>query len=169
MEILSEVHRPYRLDSFSESLSITHFWSFSAHMLDFKLSSLEYLEETVGGTVKVQIDNTTVDIPASWHIMIVDKETYMIDMIPITKCASFDTDVFLFSPEDGKLATGKIKILEYNQKGTCFAPEIQKATAMVQSAGQRLFHGRMIHYGAVIGPYDLHRWIGNLTVGDILN
>lgn len=169
MEILSEVSRPYRLDSFSDTPSITHFWGFSAHMLDFKLYPLEYLEETVGGTVTVQLENTVVDIPSSWHIMIVDRETYTIDMIPITKCASFDTDIFLFSPDDGKLATGKVKILDYKPKGVCFSPEIQKATAMIQSVGQRLFHGKLIHYGALICPYDLHRWIGDLTVGDILN
>lgn len=168
MEILSEVNRPYRLDSFSDPMTISHFWLFDAHMLDFKLQPMQYLEETVGGIVKAQIHNTVVEIPASWQIMIVDKETYVIDMVPITQCASFDTDVFLFSPTDGKLCTSKIKILEYSNKGACYAPEIPKATAMIQSVGQKLFHGKQVHYGAVIGPYDLHRWIKQKTVGDIL-
>jgi hypothetical protein len=29
-------------------------------------------------------------------------------------------------------------------------------------------HGKSVFYGIVMGPFDLHRWIGNLAVGDIL-
>jgi len=168
MQILSEVNRPYIIDSFTAPLGVTHFWSFSGHMLDFKLEQTQYLEEIVGQTIRVRVQNLEIDLPASWYIMIVDKETYTVDMVPISHCASFDQDVLLFSPDDSKLKTGKISVIDFKPKGMCIAPEIPKGSAMIHPTGPELSHGRSIFYGIVIGGHDLYRWIGGKTVGDIL-
>lgn len=100
--------------------------------------------------------------------MIVDKETYTIDMVPISHCASFDQDVLLFSPDDSKLKTGKVKVLNYLPKYVCIAPEIPKGSAMIHPTGVELSHGKPCHYGIVVGPHELYRYICGRTVGDIL-
>jgi hypothetical protein len=168
MQILSEVNRPYIIDSFTAPMGVSHFWTFSGHMMDFKLEEASYLEEIVGQTIRIRVQNLEIDLPASWMIMIVDKETYTIDMVPLAQCASFDQDVLLFSPDDSKLVTGKVTVLDFKKKSACIAPEIPKGSAMIHPTGPELSHGRSIFYGIVIGPHDLYRWIGGKAIGDIL-
>lgn len=168
MQILSEVNKPYIIDSFTAPMGVTHFWTFSGHMLDFKLEETQYLEEIVGQTVRVRVQNLEIDIPASWYIMVVEKETYTIDMIPIAQCASFDQDIMLFSPDDSKLTTAKLQVIDFKNKGLAIAPEIPKGSAMIHPTGPELMHGRSIFYGIIIGPHDTYRWTGGKTVGDIL-
>jgi len=168
MQILSEVNKPYSIDSLTAPMGVTHFWTFSGHALDFKLEQNLYLEEIVGQTVRIRVQNLEIDLPATWHIMVVDRETYTIDMVPIAHCASFDHDVFLFSPDDGKLKTGKVTVLDFLKKGVCICPEIPKGSAMVHPIGIDDIHGRSVYYGIVVGGHDLHRWIDGKTIGDIL-
>lgn len=167
MQILSEVNKPYIIDSFTAPMGVSHFWSFSGHMLDFKLEEAKYLEEIVGKTIRIRVQNLEIDLPASWNIMIVDQETYTIDMVPIAHCASFDQPVLLFSPEDGKPKVGKATVVDFKDRGVCIAPEIPKGSAMIHPTGPELLHGRSIFYGIVISGHDLYRWIGGKTIGDI--
>lgn len=168
MQILSEVNRSYLIDSFTAPIGVSHCWMFSGHMMDFKLEPLQYLEEIVGPTVRLRIQNLELELPASWHIMIVDKETYTVDSIPISQCASFDQDVLLFSPDDNKPTTGKALVLNFIRKGTCIAPEVPKGSALIHPIGPSFSHGKLCMYGVIVGPHDLGRWIGGKTVGDIL-
>jgi hypothetical protein len=168
VQILSEVNRPYIIDSFTAPLGVSHFWTLSGHMMDFKLEEMQYLEEIVGQTIRIRVQNLDIDLPASWSILIVDKETYTIDMVPIAQLASFDQDVLLFSPDDSKLKTGKAMVIDYREKAVCIAPEIPKGSAMIHPTGPELSHGRSIFYGIVVGGHDLYRYIGGKTVGDIL-
>ena len=168
MQILSEVSRPYIIDSLTAPMGVSHFWSFSGHMLDFKLEELSYLEETIGPTVRIRVQNLDIDVPASWHVLAVDKETYSIDSIPITATATFEQNILLFSPDDSKPTTTTITIVDFTPKQSVFHPMIPKGSAMIHPTGPEIWHGKNIFYGVVIGPYDLHRWISGMTVGDIL-
>lgn len=168
MQILSEVSRPYIIDSVSAPMGVTHFWSFSGHMLDFKLEPLEYLEETIGPTISIRVQNLEIDIPASWSLLAVDKETYTVDMIPVTTCATFEHDILLFSPDDSKLVTTKLNVVNFADKKSCIHPAIPKGSAMIHPTGPEISHNRYIFYGIVCGPHDLYRYCGGKTVGDIL-
>ncbi len=124
MLLMSEISKPYLLDSFTAPLGVTHFWTFSGHMLDFKLEEMQYLEEIVGKTIRIRVENLEIDLPASWNIMAVEKENYTLDMIPIAQCATFNQDILLFSPYDSKLKTCKINVIDFKSKCICIAPEI---------------------------------------------
>lgn len=168
MHILSEVTRPYIVDSITSPMGVSHFWAFSGHMMDFKLEPLEYLEETIGPTIRIRVQNLEIDIPASWSIIAVDRETYTIDTIPVTACATFEHDIFLFSPNDSKLVTTKLNVVNFTERKSCIHPMIPKGSAMIHPTGPEISHGRSIFYGIVCGPHDLFRYIGGRTVGDIL-
>lgn len=168
MQIMYEAGRPYLIDSITAPMGVSHFWAFSGHMMDFKLEELEYLEETVGPTVTVRVQNLEIDMPASWSLIAVDRETYTIDSIPVTSCATFEHDILLFSPSDSKLVTTKLSIIDFSEKKSCIHPLIPKGQAMIHPTGPEISHGRNIYYGIVCGPHDLNRFIGNMTVGDIL-
>jgi hypothetical protein len=137
-------------------------------MLDFKLEPFIYIEETTGPTITVSVQNMEIDLPSSWQVLVVDEETYMIDCIPVAHCASFDHSVFLFSPQDGKMATAHMRIVNFSQQASCIHPSVPKGSALVIPTGPELLHGTPVFYGIVCGPYDLHRWIEGRTVGEIL-
>jgi hypothetical protein len=168
MQLLSEVSRPYLVESLTAPIGISHFWSFSGHMMDFKLETMEYLEETTGPTIKIKVQNLHFDIPASWHLLAVDMETYVVDSIPVTSAASFAHRLMLFSPDDAKLVTTTATVVDYQKKGVCVHPTIPKGSAMVHPTGPEMSHGKSIFYGIVCGPHDLHRWVSGRTVGDLL-
>lgn len=170
MVILSEINRPYVIDSLTAPLpqgSRFH-WAFSAQQLDFTLNEITYLEETLGPTITLMIDGSEVRVPGAWNILIVDRETYTIDAVPVTACASFAHEAFVFSPEDGKLITAPIRVSNWEPKGSCIYPAIEKANALVHAISPGKKHGKEVTRGVIVGPYDLWRWIGNKTVGDIL-
>jgi hypothetical protein len=168
MQILSDFSRPYIIDNISAPMGVTHFWSFSGHMMDFKVESLDYLEETTGPTITIKVQNLEMDLPASWSLIAVDKETYTIDTIPVTACATFEHDILLFSPHDSKLVTTKLQVVNFSEKKSCVHPMILKGSAMIHPTGPELSHGKQIFYGIVCGPHDLGRYINGSTVGDIL-
>ena len=168
MQILTEVSRSYIIDSLTGPMGVSHFWTLSGHMMDFKLEPLEYLEETIGPTIRVRVQNLEIDFPASWNLIAVDRETYTIDSIPITACATFEHDILLFSPGDSKLVTTKLTVVDYFEKKSCIHPMIPKGSAMVHPTGPEMSKGQSIFYGIVCGPHDLYRYVGGKTVGDIL-
>ena len=79
------------------------------------------------------IEDTEVRVPGSWNILIVDRETYTVDAVPVTACASFAHEAFIFSPEDGKLITSPIRVIGWDPKGSCIYPAVEKATMASQN------------------------------------
>lgn len=169
MQVLHEANKSYIIDSITAPMGITHYWSFNAPMLDFKLEKFKYLEETIGPVIKIRVQNLEIDIPTSWMLLAVDKETYTVDTIPVTSCATFEHDILLFSPDDCKLVTTRLTVIDYNKKQSCFHPLIQKGTAMIHPTGPEFSHRKQLFYGIVMGPHDLGKHIAGKTVGDILN
>lgn len=156
------------IDSITAPMGVSHFWTLSGHMMDFKLEPLEYLEETIGPTMRARVQNLEIDLPASWSLVAVDRETYTIDTIPVTSCATFEHDILLFSPDDSKLVTTKLTVVEYFEKRSCIHPMIPKGSAMIHPTGPEMMNGKSIFYGIVCGPFDLGRYLCSKTVGDIL-
>ena len=168
MKILSELSRPYNFNSISDPIGISHYWVFSGHMLDFKLEPLSYVEQIVGPVIRIKVRDTEINIPASWHIVAVDTETYTLDTIPITACATFDHDIFLFSPNDSKLTTTKIKVIDYFENETSVQPVVPKGSILASPVGEANMHGKPVFYAIMCGPHDIHRHLAGTTVGDVL-
>ena len=169
MIILNEINRPYIVDSLTAPIVLRHHWIFNGQQLDFGLNEIQYLEETTGPTVTLQIEDSEVRVPGAWNVLIVDRETYTVDAVPVTACASFEHLAFVFSPEDGKLITAPIRVLNWEPKGVCIYPAVDKANALVHAISPGVLHGKTVPRGVVVGPSDLWRYIGGKTVGDLLN
>lgn len=168
MKILSEISRPYNFSSIVDPIGISHFWIFSSQLMDFKLEPISYVEQITGPVVQIKVRDTLISIPASWHIIAVDLETYTLDTIPITACATFDHDIFLFSPTDSKLTTAKINVIGYEEEETCTHPLVPKGSILASPIGEELSHGKPAFYAIMCGPHDLHRHLQGATVGDVL-
>lgn len=157
------------IDSLTQPLPLRHHWIFNAQQLDFTLTEIQYLEEHVGPTITLLIGDVEVRLPGSWNVMIVDSETYTVDAVPVTACAAFAHDAFVFSPEDGKLITSPVRVVGWEPRETCVYPAVEKGQALVHAISPGVLHGKPTARGVVVGPNDLWRWIANKTVGDVLS
>jgi hypothetical protein len=166
--ILCETNKPYIIDSLTQPLPLRHHWIFNAQMLDFVLNEIMYLEETVGPTVTLIVGDAEVRVPGAWNILVVDMETYTVDAIPVTACAAFEHQAFVFSPTDSKMIVEPIRIASLEPSGSCIYPALEKAQALVHAISPGVSHGKITTRGIIVGPADLWRWISNKTVGDIL-
>lgn len=149
-------------------MGVSHFWTFSGHLMDFKLEKLEYLEETTGPTVTLRVQNLDIALPASWSLLAVDMETYKVDCIHVASAAAMAHSLLLFSPDDSKLVTTTAMVTDFKKKASVVHPTVPKGSAMVHPTGPEISHNRSIFYGIVCGPHDLYKWISGRTVGDIL-
>jgi len=168
MIILNEISKPYIIDSITAPIVLRHHWIFSGQQLDFTLNEVQYLEETTGPTITLQIEDSEVRVPGAWNVLIVDRETYTVDAVPVTACAAFEHLAFVFSPDDSKLITAPIRVINWEPKGICIYPAVDKANALVHAISPGVTHGKAVPRGVVVGPSDLHRYLSGKVVGDIL-
>jgi hypothetical protein len=171
MQILAEYSKPYIIDSLTSPVVIKYNWMFNAQAIDFVLNPITYLEETSGAAVKIRINNTEFWVPATWYILVTDKETYQIDTVSITSCASTPHIAFAFAPEEQNVRTLDIMVLDYADNMSLVHPMIAKAQALVHPVGPALWtrQGEEMHLSVVIGPHDLYKHLTNKVVGDIFS
>jgi len=170
MQVLPEFNKPFVIDSLQAPIVIKHNWIFSAPACDFMLNQIQYLEETTGAAVKVRINGTEFWIPATWFILVTDKETYQIDTVGIQSCASSQHVAFSFSPDEMNLRMLDIMVLDYAEQMSLVHPMISKGTALVHPVGPSTPRfGKTHQLSVVIGPHDLYKYLTNKVVGDIFS
>jgi len=171
MQVLPDYNKPYIIDSLQAPLVIKHNWIFNGPACDFMLSPIQYLEETTGAVVKVRINGTEFWVPATWYILVTDKETYQIDTVSIQSCASSKHIAFSFSPDEMNLRTLDIMVIDATENEMSLVhPMISKGTALVHPVGPSPEHfGKSYQLSVVIGPHDLYKYLANKVVGDIFS
>ena len=168
MLFLSDLNKPYIVDSLNQPMVVKHHWIFSAHMLDFKINQISYLEESSGPAVKLKVNDFAFFVPASWNILIVDDDTYQIDTVPVTSCSNAKCHAFAMCPTDSKMRMFEVTIEDFEPKMSLVHPMIQRATAICHPIGTTLDRQKESDVCVVVGPFDLHKWVNNKTIGDIL-
>ena len=171
MQILPEYNKPYLIDSLTAPVVVKHNWIFNAALTDFMLAPITYLEETTGAVIKVRINNTEFWMPATWNILVTERETYQIDTVGIQSCATTKHLAFSFSPDEMKLRTLDIMVIDYADNMSLVHPMITKGTALVHPVGPAPVTNmaKPIQLSVVIGPHDLYKYLTNKVIGDIFN
>lgn len=169
MLILPEYNRPLIIDNLLAPLVAKYNWMFDAPNTDFVLNPIQYLEETSGSCVRIRINNSEFWVPSSWSILIVDPDTYQIDTVGISSCASADYSAFAFAPDENSLRTFDIMVLDFTENMSVVHPMISKGQGLVHPVGPMKWtsHGKELDFSVVIGPHDLHKFLANKVVGDI--
>ena len=169
MLILPDYGKPYIIDSLTAPVMVKHHWAFNAQLCDFVLSKITYLEETTGPGVKIRVNNFEFWVPSCWNILVTDHETYQLDTVPIPSCATTQYFAYSFSPTEMNLRTLEVRVIDYSDKISAVHPMINKATALVHPVGPVTQpNGSVLQLAVVMGPHDLHKYIGNKVVGDLL-
>jgi hypothetical protein len=190
MLCLPDYGRPYLIDSLTTPVVIKHHWIFNACVKvestkenskreieqlsighpDFVLQQITYLEETTGAVVKLRVNNSEFWVPATWNILVTDRETYQLDTVCVSACASTGHLAFSFSPDEMNLRTLDIAVVDYCESMSLVHPMINKGCALVHPVGPApTFHGKQIQLNVVIGPHDLYKHLQNKVVGDLIS
>jgi hypothetical protein len=170
MLVLADYGKPYLIDSLTAPVVIKHNWIFHGPSCDFMLQPITYLEETSGAAIKLRINNSEFWVPATWQILVTDRETYQLDTVAIQSCAGVKHIAFGFSPEEMKLRTLDIMVIDYAEKMALVHPMINKGTALVCPVGPVMLNiEKQIQTSVVIGPHDLAKHLTNKVIGDIFS
>ncbi|AVH85159.1 hypothetical protein RsoM2USA_231 [Ralstonia phage RsoM2USA] len=172
MLIYTDFEKPIILESLDDPIVADYFWLFSGPLMDFKPSPLIQLEETTGPTLVLEIEGSRIKVPASWNILICDRETAGIDCMPLINCTRNTFQAFLMSSKDVKFRSASIKIVDVIKEDSCVHPVVPKSTMMCHPVGlapKVRFDEPENVLSVMIGPHDLYaKWLSGAVVGDIL-
>jgi hypothetical protein len=167
---LPDYGKPYQIDSLTAPVVIKHHWIFHGPTTDFMLAPITYLEETTGAVVKVRINNSEFWMPSTWQILVTDRETYQIDTVSIQSCATIKHAAFSFSPDEMRLRTLDVMVIDYAENMSLVHPMINKGTSLVHPVGPTLpAPGKSYQLSVVIGPHDLYKHLTGKVIGDIFS
>jgi hypothetical protein len=167
MLVLADFGKPYVIDSLTSPVAIRHHWIFNAQMTDFMLQQITYLEETTGAAVKLRVNNSEFWVPATWYILVTDRDTYQLDTISVQACSSTKHIAFIFAPDEMNLRTLDIDVVDYVEDISLVHPMINKGSALVHPVGPGQGVGKTLQLSVVMGPHDLYKHLTNKVVGDV--
>lgn len=158
------------IDSLTSPVVAKYNWIFDALETDFRLQTITYLEETSGAVLKLRINNSEFWVPATWKILITDRETYQLDTVGIQVCSGVHHVAFAFSPDENRLRTFDIMVVDYKESMQLAHPMINRATALVVPVGPvQINLNKQIQACVVMGPHDLSKHLTNKVIGDVFS
>jgi hypothetical protein len=165
MQFINKLFRTYEINSVLQALTFTDIYVFDAKELRPKLASVEYLEEVTCPAITIDVKGHQVSLPSSWHVMIMDTETFTIDTIPVCLSQVYENIApgFTFVNQSGilkmtKPVRSKMLGISYSEDGVFVHPAISKNMAFIIPVGDATI---------LAGPHDLSRYISKLTIGDL--
>lgn len=167
MLVLPSYDVPLLVESVNDPLTVDRHWVFSAKAMDFFLSHIIYVEEYIGPVMLLEIKNFVFSVPANWYIMICDRDTTFVDVVPVSGILGKEFDAFIFTNTDAKPRYLTVKVNDLIPEQRVVYPVIQKGHGMVHPIGKD--HQSNAILSCVIGPHDMFQKINtNVTMGDIL-
>lgn len=169
MIILPEFQKPYLLETTTSAIVAKYYWAFSATMLDYTILPLNYLEETTGVAIKLDINGFECLVPYNWHILISDPDTLSLDYIPIRECATIQSYALTMTPIDGKFRLLDIKITGVEDCVSIVHPLMPKSIALCHPVAEiETDLKQKTIQNIVIGPHDIYKHLSGKLYGDII-
>lgn len=157
MLIFTDYNKPLIIDSLDTPLVTRHHWIFSGTMKDFKLSNIPYIEETKGPSVELMIEGFRFIVPASWNVMVCDRDTTLLDTVPIANCSTGSHQALLFSAIDCQVRLADINVIDFFQSYSCHHPMVAKGTMLCHPIGPEKRHDKVENVlNVMLGPHDLY-------------
>ena len=163
MQFLTDYNSSYIISNVISPVVPKFNWIFSGELQDFKLERITYLEETTGTAIEVMINKFRFLVPATWHIMICDDETSIVDSIPIANCSTSDFDALLMCPTSSTPVRDKIRVLDLHLNESLSHISVAKGTMLCHPVGPITDVRPNDIYSCMIGPYDIHKYISDIS------
>lgn len=162
MLIFDTNSNPIILDSIHVPTLTDHFWVLDLPMLDFTLAPLVSLEEIVCPTLELLINGFRFHLPANWNILVYDRETAQVDVVPISESAGREFTAFVYGPKQTQPSPSLITIIDYSVESKNVGPLLNKQ--------QMLCHPISATEWVTVSPADAYnKYLKDKTVGDLIS
>lgn len=170
MQILTDYLHPYNIGEVSGPITPKHCWFYDVEHNDFMLRAIRLLEETTGPTVRVRINGSEFDVPASWNMLVVDEETKMVDTVQITQCNSSNYMAFTMHPSESTYSLQTITLLDLYMKESCTHVMIPRMNMMLHPIGtvKNERKNTAYDYSCLLSPHDLGKYMIGMTAMEVL-
>ena len=160
MLIFDADSKPIILDSIFVPTLTDHFWVLDFNMLDYTLSPLTTLEQTICPALQVRVQGFEFIIPANWNILVFDKETSQLDTVEVSEAAGREFTALVYGPNKSMPTAGVITVVDYFQEFVNVGPSLNKH--------QMLCHPISSDAWVNVAPSDSYsKYLKDLTIGDL--
>ena len=126
------------------------------------------LEETIGPTVTVKINGTTLFVPASWQVLIVDDDTKTVDTVQITQCASSAFKVYMMHPNLNRYEAVNAELIDLDPRGSVVHLAIPRLSMICHPVGKTV-NSKDLPMCILLGPQDIGKHMSNMSGQELLS
>jgi hypothetical protein len=161
MLIFDENSKPIIVDGLHTPLLSEYFYVLDLNLMDFTLTPLNVLEETVAPTITLSIEGFDFNVPANWNILIVDDETMQLDVTEIADIAGTEFKAFGYGFDNVNFDSYLINVHNYFTQYPNYGPSLSKNQMLCHPISQT----RWIN----IAPSDTYnKYLKNKLAGDLI-
>lgn len=161
MLIVDDRNKSVMIDSLQTKLSSTHFWVLDLQMLDFTLNPLTILEERWCQCVAIEVENFVFSIPATWHVLISDEDTSMLDVVKVEQLSSKRFELVVYDNEKSFTHVSPARVVDMSTDEPVYNPSLNRH--------HMLCHPIAPSRWICLAPNDSYnKYLKNLTLGDII-
>lgn len=136
-------------------------WVLDLNLKDFKLTPILVFEEIVCPTIEVEVEGFKFPLPANWHILVFDEETFQVDTIPISKLADGGFVALVYGPHMPNILPGRIVVVDYFNNFRNVGPSLNKFHLLCHPISPETW--------VCISPSDVYnKYLKDCLIGDLL-
>ena len=153
--------KPILLDSIFTPTLAEHFWVLDMTEMDFMLTPLVTLEQIVCPSLRVQVQGFEFVVPASWTVLVYDRETQQLDTVEFAEAAGREFTALVYGPTKSRHEPGIITVVDYHLEYINVAPSLNK--------NQMLCHPIGPNEWVSVAPSDsFNKYLKDQSVGDVI-
>lgn len=138
-------------------------WTLNCDILDFTLSPIQMLEEISCPALEIRSPSGGIFVlPASWHILICDRDTAQLDVITLAEFAGREFSAFTYGPKQAHSSHITLSVTNYVTTATVASPCLQKV--------QMLCHPVNETEWICVSPSDpYNKYLKDKIIGDLVS
>lgn len=161
MLIFDANNKPIILESIHVPIITDHMWVLDLNILDFKLAPLTILEEVVCPSLQIQINGFEFILPASWNILVYDRDTSQLDVVELAATAGKEFTALVYGPKRTSPLPAIISVTNYYLEQKNVGPFLNKYQMLCHPIGP----GEWV----CVSPSDTYnKYLKDCVVGDII-
>lgn len=161
MLIFNECNDTIILDSIHTPILSEYMYVLDLNMMDYTLVPLLVLEEIVAPTIELRINNFNFKLPANWNILVVDDDTFQLDVIEISEVAGKEFKSLVYGQTESNFSTQTIHVSDYYPNHYNIGPALSKH--------QMLCHPISDNTWINVAPSDTYnKYLKDKVAGDLI-
>lgn len=162
MLIFDDASQAIIIDSVTTPITTDYLWVLDLQLMDYTLTPLLMLEETIAPTLTLQILGFSFKLPANWYILVYSEETMQLDVVHIGELAGDDFTAVVYGPNYNMVRGGNIKVVNYETEDINFGPALNKHQMLCHPIGPNEWVN--------VSPSDVYnKYLKERVTGDLLS